>query len=135
MPETTTNVVHRSKFGTYHADPKADCAWTVNDTRGYIDGGPACDECGACECNTTRECAADGCEDCRAAVKSNRAEHGVTDAERREFLNEKSCANHENADTPCIGLAFAFICLDGGDSLCLDCADKAGIEVIECDCE
>ena len=43
-----TGRVHVSKMGTYHAEPSADCAWTINDTRGTIDGGPACEECGAC---------------------------------------------------------------------------------------
>ena len=73
--------IHESRVGTYHPNPKQDVSWTVNDTRGYIDGGPDCEECGS-----------------------------------------------EN-------LSFAYICLDGGDSLCSRCAEKEGIEIVPCDCE
>jgi hypothetical protein len=83
--------VHVSKMGTYHPDPTADVAVTVNDTRGYTDGGPSCEECGACECD-------------------------------------------EHDDEGCIGLSFAFVVLDGGETLCTDCAEKSGIEEVPCDC-
>ena len=98
MNETTTEraTVHRSKFGTYHANPAEDCAWTVNDTRGYIDGGPACDECDACECE---------------------------DHEALDF----------DGGDECCGLSFAFVCLDGGDALCEDCATF--IDIVDCDCD
>jgi hypothetical protein len=43
-------VVHQSKYGTYHPDPQAEVAWTIQDTRGYIDRGPPCSECGYCDC-------------------------------------------------------------------------------------
>lgn len=124
-----TAEIHRSKVGTYHPAPpicpegyeneivcyntrKAladskhgqprECpvcshyiAWTIHDSRGYVDGGRACDECGACE-----------------------------------------CGNHEEQtdEGECIGLSFSFVCLDGGENLCSKCAEKAGIEIVECDC-
>ena len=33
----------------------------------------------------------------------------------------------------CVGLAFAFVCLDGGEVLCEGCADRE-VEVVECCC-
>ena len=32
-------------------------------------------------------------------------------------------------------LSFAFVCLDGGDTLCEECFKKEGGEVVPCDCE
>lgn len=124
--------VHVSKVGTYHPDPRGSSgsiatgvsrtggAWTVNDTRGYLDPGPACDECGACECDMVsvenedgicrhKACAIDAEPDCGTIIEGEPSEE-------------------------CIGLSFAFVCLDGGDSLCEDCAEKAGIEIVPCDC-
>lgn len=135
MTVNTQARVHRSKMGTFHAEPyrcwvwdcrstakhehrdrfkmvttahdpvKAPVAWTINDTRGTIDGGASCDECGACEC----------C-DCR-------------------YDHKAECTVHDENAGECVGLSFAFVCLDGGESLCEACAGKAGIEVIECDCK
>ena len=39
-----------------HSPPKGDAdpnevSWLEHDTSGYTDGGPSCDECGACECD------------------------------------------------------------------------------------
>lgn len=51
--------VHESKVGTYHPPDGACPAWTVNDARGYLDGGPPCDECGRCECES--ECPGEEC--------------------------------------------------------------------------
>lgn len=93
-------IVHVSKFGTYHPDPKADVAWTINDTRGYVDGGPPCDICGVCECDPS----CDGDQD------------------------------DDQATAECIGLSFAFICLDGGESLCEMCATTEGIVIMKCNC-
>lgn len=84
--------IHESKVGTHHPAPGVEIAWTINDTRGYLDTAPACDECGACDC--------------------------------------VQCDEHT-----CAGLSFAYVCLDGGDTLCEDCAEKAGITVEPCDCE
>ena len=114
--------VHVSKFGTYHPAPckhnragsrVCDCppVWTVNDTRGYLDGGPACDECGACECEP--------CPDCGHASCS-------ADHMHKEGYVE---------GTECIGLSFCFVCLDGGEVLCPACAEKAGVKIVPCDCE
>lgn len=102
---TATATIHRSKVGTYHpglAPVSHGPAWTINDTRGYTDGGPACDECGACEC--------DGLD-----------KEGTP-----------ACSDEQNE---CIGLSFAFVCLDGGESLCEECAQKEGIAIVDCDCE
>lgn len=102
VQQQTTNdepiaVVHESSVGTYHADPKADVAWTVNDTRGTIDGGPDCDNCGSCD---------DG------------------------DLHDK----FETDGFECRGLSFAFVCLDGGESLCKTCAEGV-VEIVPCTCE
>jgi hypothetical protein len=108
-----SDTLHRSKYGTYHPSPGAAVAWTVNDTQDYIDGGPACDECGACDCDRS------GCG----------ADHPVC-----------ACACADGAPLfeagECIGLSFAYVCLDGGDSLCADCWAKAADvpTVIDCDC-
>jgi hypothetical protein len=45
--------LHRSKLGTYHLpeDLKpGDEQWTVHDSKGCLDHGPWCDDCGACDC-------------------------------------------------------------------------------------
>lgn len=102
--------LHQDTYsGLYHVDPEAPdgVAWTVHDTRGYMDGGPSCDECGACECE---------CSECGAL---GQAAH--------------ECA-HASEDQECIGLSVAYVCLDGGDALCEACAEREGIEVKECNC-
>lgn len=119
--------IHRSKVGTYHPAPQCqhtkfwsepvipnedgsaskcqECGgyanvfdnsaqWIIHDSRGTIDGGPACDECGACGCD----------------------------------------GGYYPDGHDCIGLSFAFVCLDGGETLCPECAEKAGITIVECDC-
>jgi len=108
LEDGPTAKVHESSVGTYHpADPEEIPGWTVNDTRGYTDPGPSCDECGACEC----EKAADGTPLCQ-----------VADPE-------------EWTDAPeCIGLSFAFVGLDGGETLCEDCAEGV-VEIVPCDCK
>lgn len=99
--------LHRSRFGVYHPNPNSDVAWTVNDTIGYLDSGPSCDECGACEC----EC-----------------EHGWRFNECPECPD--SCTWED-----CIGLSFAYVCLDGGEAYCQDCVDEFfDLEVLDCDC-
>lgn len=99
--------VHRSRWGTYHPNPQEDTAWTINDTRGYIDGGPSCHECNACECMV--------------------CEHNTPEP-------MCCCDLQPEGFIECIGLSFAFVCLDGGEALCEDCAEQEGVEVIDCDC-
>lgn len=142
MSKLATATVHQSTVGTYHPAPathglcpacgervtatgratdgryihscgdacheplSADIAWTIHDTRGYLDPGPACDECGACECFD-----------------------GITDGKRCLAEHCGSVGIEE-----CIGLSFAFTCLDGGESLCEDCAERAGVIIVPCDC-
>lgn len=98
--------IHRSKMGTYHPAETTDAAWTIHDSRGYMDGGSPCDECGACECGTT-------CAEC------NNPPH--------------ECEEH-NPESECCGLSFSYVCLDGGDNLCEECAEKEGIEITDCNC-
>lgn len=46
-------VVHKTTVGTYHPKPGAEPQWTIVDTRGTIDKGPACEneKCErSCEC-------------------------------------------------------------------------------------
>lgn len=137
--------IHKSKVGTYHPAPEIircqtckeksggkntsfygtchkfgpvshafiaehcnDTAWTIHDTRGTIDGGPACDECGACDCGEDQGC-------------------------RCDCLEGQGC-RAEGDEPECIGLSFAYVCLDGGEVLCEECAEKAGITIVECDC-
>jgi len=127
MDEVTAKV-HESRVGTYHPAPAmcgcgwrgggleasehnqldghavvGDAAWTVNDTRGYIDGGSACDECGECECEL-------------------------------DAAGEKACLDDQDSAEDCVGLSFAFVCLDGGEALCEECA-KGVVEIVPCDCE
>lgn len=45
------------------------------------------------------------------------------------------CANHTDGGDECVGLSFAYVCMDGGESLCEACAEKEGLEVIDCDCK
>jgi len=115
------NYIHRSTYGTYHADPNSDVAWMVNDTRGYTDPGPSCDECNACECWSVNEC---DCECDGSGVACNPDSHLA------------SCEyNNDDMDSMCIGLSFAYVCLDGGDALCQNCFDKdSDVEVVACNC-
>lgn len=100
-------IIHQWKgVGTYHPDPAAGVAWTVNDTGGTIDAGPACDDCGACECETHRH-------------------NGAT-------KRIPVCVFMPDID--CVGLSFAFVCLDVGEILCRACFEKAGGIVKDCDC-
>lgn len=108
-------IVHESRVGTYHPPDGVDVAWTINDARGYTDSGPSCDECGACEC----ECPFCGSSDTEKI-------HGDPYCCDKQKLN--------NPDGECIGLSFAFVCLDGGESLCEACAEKAGVQIVPCDC-
>lgn len=106
------STIHVTPYGTYHPGADDNGAWTVNDTRGYIDGGPPCDECGDCECGD--------CEDCKASPPCTACK-----------------CQCEDGDHPseCIGLSFAYVCLDSGDSLCSDCfAREVPASVVPCDC-
>lgn len=133
-----TATIHRSKVGTYHPAPlrmatpdtleatrehwqandtRADEpeAWTIHDSRGSIDGGSPCDECGACECESEAAC----CQ------------------ENMHYGRSQCCAVTHGEDddmSRCIGLSFSYVCLDGGDNLCEPCAEKEGIKVVACDC-
>ena len=86
------------------------CQWYVNDTRGYLDAGPACDECGACECER--------CDDCIRPV--------CCSADATEFQCKAGEVSHNGE---CIGLSVAYVCLDGGDALCAACAEKEGLPI------
>ena len=105
--------IHETKVGTYHPAPTETVAWIINDTRGYIDAGPACDDCGACECPNRLHC----------------------DASQPHKACETCDQCHSDTPAECIGLSFAYVCLDGGDSLCEDCARSECIDIIPCDCE
>ena len=84
------------------------CEWYVNDTRGYLDEGPSCDECGAC-----------GCDPCAHEVAPIfGAKHGAYPS---------ACYRCNDSERECIGLAVAYVCLDGGDALCRACAEKVGL--------
>jgi len=106
------NYIHESTVGTYHPDPKSKIAWTIHDSRGTIDGGPSCDDCGACECSPCE----DGCE-----------------LDDHTPVIACSCSVH-NPDAECVGLSYAYVCLDGGDSLCTDCIEGDEVEIVPCDC-
>ncbi len=95
--------IHCSEFGTYHPDPNAEIAWTINDVRGFLDVGPQCDKCGACECESD------------APMTGKPCEQGGPDVE-------------------CVGLSFAYVCLDGGEALCEDCASEEDLRVTACSC-
>lgn len=99
--------VHRTAVGTYHPVPGDEMAWAVHDTRGYLDNGPACDMCGECECAIDTS----GCGN---------------------PLCQCDCLDSEAQD--CAGLSFAYVLLDGGETLCEECANDEGLEVIRCNC-
>ena len=119
MSETATKAqIHRDQMGCYHPAPDSEIAWTVNDTRRYIDSGPYCDKCGACECD----------------VADTPESHHVDCKSRPVGKYCETCPECETyAD--CIGLSFAYHCLDGGEVLCQQCFDKqSDVEVVSCDC-
>lgn len=99
--------------------------WIRHDTRGTLDGGPACGACGACECPTVAECAKEyGCALCKAVLT---ARSGV--GAQKACGTDDACGDQGTRE--CIGLALAWVCLDGGDTLCDPCAEKAGISGTE----
>jgi len=113
------NEIHVSESGVHHPNPKKEVAWTINDTRGYTDGGPICEECGDCECWTAQEC------ECKCVGEGPAC---------LEDSHSADCFMTET-DLECIGLSFAYVCLDGGESLCENCAQKEKIEIVPCDCK
>lgn len=95
--------------------------WIRHDTRGTLDGGTACDECGACDCPTVAECAKEyDCKPCKAVLKA-----------RPVAGKDKACGASGACGTQgtreCIGLSLAWVLLDGGDTLCDPCAAEAGV--------
>ena len=113
------STIHQNKVGTFHPAETIEtqlggAQWTIHDSRGTMDGGPACDECGACECML--------CADSDGAFDACRERH-------------RMCQCDQGEEMECVGLNFAFVCLDGGDTLCCDCAEKAGVEIVPCDYE
>lgn len=116
--------VHRDKYGCYHPNPDEDCHWTIIDSRGYIDPGSPCDKCNDCECGLCPDCDRPWCDpidsfdECRNIVGCSQEEVHAT----------------EDGGSECIGLSFFFLCLDGGEALCSECAESAGIEIMECTC-
>lgn len=97
---------------SWQEDPPGLVRWHEHNTRGYLDGGPACDECGACDC-ATADCLCGSGDD-----KVCQVEH---DEECDYYTGEN--------ESGCIGLSFGYSSLDGGDFLCEDCVD-----VVDCDC-
>ena len=131
--------IHRDRMGCYHPAPDSEVAWTVNDTRGYMDTGPSCTECSACECGCPMEC---GCL-CGTEAQPARepgspacnpdAHHADCALADQDGLPGWNSANP--MDDGCIGLSFAYVCLDGGESYCQECFDKLDdVEVVPCDC-
>lgn len=108
MPDSPEIRLHSTKWGLYHPHPNAETAWTVHDTRGYMDCSVPCDECGRCGCDERKG----PCPDCKSTDKHCECDQGDN----------------------CVGLSFAYLCLDGGDFLCEECAQKLGIQVDKCDC-
>ena len=84
--------------------------WTIIDTRGYLDGGPSCSECGTCDCPTCQETAQyNGTPDSGCILK----------------------VCHTNDGDECVGLSFAYGNLDDdSEILCESCATKAGIIIM-----
>mgnify|MGYP005831409197 CR=1 FL=1 len=114
--------LHQTSVGTYHPDPSSDVAWTVNDIRQSLDAGPTC-ECGACRCCTPQEWNKCPCISERPLCQIAAHHH--------------TCTLLEDVGSDpgiCIGLSFAYVCLDGGEALCEACAQAEGLEVKDCDC-
>ena len=99
--------------------------WIINDTRGYVDAGPSCDECGACECG---QCEGDNSHWDRYPDRDG-ALCAMDDGDQAP---SKACECHtHNPDHECVGLSVAYVCLDGGEALCEACFEKSGIELKE----
>lgn len=111
--------LHKSKWGTYHAPLNEELPWAVHDSRGTIDGGGSCTECGACECQ---------CPFC-GSINADQI-HGNDG----EFCCPKQSKN--NPDGECIGLSFSYYMLDDGSTnMCEACAEKEGLKIVDCDCK
>lgn len=95
--------------------------WIRHDTRGTLDGGPPCDECAACDCPTVAECAREyQCPPCAAVL---RVRAGV--ASQKVCGTDGACG--DGGTRECVGLSLAWVHLDGGETLCDACAEKAGL--------
>ena len=84
--------------------------WYIQDTRGYMDAGPSCSECGRCECvwSYSDRLTYQGL----AVHQAWEREHGDQD------------------ELECVGLSYIYCNPDdGAENLCEDCALKAGITV------
>lgn len=86
-------------------------AWYIQDTRGYLDAGPSCSECGACECEPDK---------CDCLIVSTRPHNHHEDCQNIDVMDEAT----EN----CVGLSYVYCNPDdGAENLCEPCAMKAGI--------
>lgn len=95
---------------------KPSANWHEVDMRGYIDPGPACDECGMCDCDScpTGDICSQGCPKLWPIIHKICIHFGVGD----------------DADYGCVGLAHYYVDMDGGDALCVDCYEtETGVEV------
>ena len=87
---------------------------TINVTCGYMDSGPTCSKCGTCECTYNA---------------FSQVDYAGRDA-HEAYENDIGDQN----GFECIGLSFAYCNMDdGSESLCEDCATKAGITITPCD--
>lgn len=115
--------LHKNEHGL-HSQDEPNCAWAEHDTRGYLDIGPSCDECGACECEICGSDAEDNdikpdAPKCPGDVKFCACpRHGDPNNYRHE------------PEHICVGLSYGYTCLDGGDFLCEDC-----VAVEDCHCK
>lgn len=90
----------------------------IHDTRGYIDAGPSCSQCGACECPEVAYENQDGiCH--HPACFDTCGECGeLTESYGYDIPQE------------CIGLSYCLIDLDGGDAYCTGCVDDSELDEV-----
>ena len=111
--------VHRATDGAHHPEPSGAVVWLeAYDVAPRTEHAGTC-RCAGCEVRWTVRPTLAPCEDC-----------GACDCDPCSCYDPDGCNCHDE----CGGIAEAFVCLDGGEVLCADCARLNGIAIVPCDC-
>ena len=109
--------LHETYYGTFHSRPDSETNWTIYDTRGTFDGGPACSHCDKCECYHCYE------------IHKN-------DPNRPCASGEHTSCQCPIEPEDCRGLSYALSCLDDSNVYCPACQYRLFDVIVEpCNCE
>jgi hypothetical protein len=133
-PPSSIALIH-NLHGTFHPCPEAKVPWVICSYQGQ---GPVCSSCSLCDC--INFCEHGEHEDrCPVCFETNHFQECEI-LEHARYCVDRDCdepheCHHELDETStCHGLEVAFVCLKNNQVLCEDCAEAAGIMVVNCDC-